>query len=151
MKKSPLSQELTKEKIRLAGPHRWSVYFVSAILWISGLAWLCFKPLWAPPTQALDSPWPQLLMKLHGAAAMIFLILIGTLIVHVLRAWASGRNRLSGLSLLGSVLVLTATGWMLYYAGDESTRLVASYAHSAMGLALALILILHVIFGRRSR
>ena len=151
MKKKPLLQELAKEKIRLAGPHRWTLYGVTFLVWISGTLWLCFNPLWAPASDSLESPWTHWLMEIHGAAAMLFLVMMGSLLTHVARAWASGRNRLSGLSAIVSVGFLALTGWGLYYMGDEGERLIISWGHSVVGVALALLLVLHVIFGRRSR
>jgi len=72
-------------------------------------------------------PW---LLKLHGGAAMVFLVLLGTLLrVHIPSGWRSGRNRLSGAGLAGLNLLLIATGWALYHLGSESVRPSLSAVH----------------------
>ena len=46
------------------------------------------------------------------------------------------------------MLLLTVTGYLLYYAGDENTRPVISAAHWILGLAVPALLAWHVISGR---
>jgi hypothetical protein len=43
------------------------------------------------------------------------------------------------------------TGYGLYYAGGESLRAWTSWIHLAVGLALPLLLILHIWLGKRTR
>ena len=65
--------------------------------------------------------------------------------------WRSRRNRGNGLVFLSAFAVLTVTGYGLYYAGGESLHAWTSWIHLAMGLALPLLLILHVWFGKKTR
>lgn len=101
-----------------------------------------------------DEIWQQIsanLLMIHGGVAMVALLLLGALIpVHLLRAWRSRRNRISGslMAALNAALIVTAFG--LYYLGSELLRPVISWSHIAAGLAVALALPVHVILGRRS-
>ena len=62
-------------------------------------------------------------MKIHGAAAMAILVIVGTLLTgHVRFAWRARRNRGNGSLFLGVFGILTITGYGLYYAGGESLR-----------------------------
>ena len=86
-----------------------------------------------------------LLMKIHGAAAMVTLVLIGVLIArHVPMGWGAARaNRLSGALLLATSLWLTVTGYLLYYSGSESLRDYASQTHFWVGVAFVAVFALH--------
>jgi len=53
--------------------------------------------------------------------------------------------------LLSRCPPLAATGWLLYYAGDETLRTWSARIHDGIGLALPAILVVHVIRGRRGR
>ena len=91
-------------------------------------------------------------MKIHGAAAMAILIVIGMLLTgHVRFAWRARRNRGNGSLFLSVFAVLTITGYGLYYAGGESLRAWTSWIHLAVGLALPFLLMLHVWLGKRTR
>ena len=91
-------------------------------------------------------------MKTHGAAAMAILVLVGMLLTgHVRFAWRARRNRGNGALFLGTFGILTVTGYGLYYAGGERLRAWTSWIHLALGLALPLLLILHIWLGKRTR
>lgn len=108
------------------------------ICWAGGGIRRCAAPV---------EPW---WLRVHGAAAMAFLVALGSLLPgHVSRAWQMRRNHRSGLFMLGLVLLLIATGYGLYYAGDEQTRPWISCVHWVLGLAAAGMAPLHVYLGRR--
>ena len=90
--------------------------------------------------------------KLHGAAAMAILVLIGMLLsAHVRFAWRARRNPGDGSLFLGTFGILTITGYGLYYAGGETLRAWTSWIHLAVGLALPVLLLLHIWLGKRTR
>ena len=85
------------------------------------------------------------------AAAMAALIVYGSLLpIHVRRAWAVRRNIALGVGVVSFMLLLTVTGYLLYYAGDEQLRPIISAAHWVLGLAVPLLLWWHVASGRRT-
>lgn len=139
------------DSIRLKQFHRYLLYGVVALLFLSGAIWAWINyvaSLPAEPEATLKS-WS---LKVHGAAAMATLVLIGTVLTtHVRFAWRAGRNRINGVVILSAFGVLTITGYGLYYAGDERLRAWTSWIHLGIGLALPLLLLIHVLFGKRTR
>ena len=99
--------------------------------------------------EVLDAcqPW---LLKIHGGAAMAFLVALGILIpTHIKRAWQVRRNRANGAFFVTVMGVLVVTGYGLYYFGDDRWRSAASWMHLILGLAAPALLALHIWFGRR--
>jgi len=83
---------------------------------------------------------------------MAVLVLIGMLINgHVRFAWRARRNRANGAVFLSVFAVLTVTGYGLYYAGGEILREWTSWIHLVVGLALPILLLIHIFLGRRTR
>src|SRR5881275_3746147 len=104
------------DSIRLKRLQRYFLYAVLALLFFSGVAWTYWNYLAVSPGDFGTSAktWA---MKLHGAAAMAILVLIGMLLTgHVRFAWRAGRNRANGSLFLGGFGILTVTGYGLYYA-----------------------------------
>ncbi|HVM32008.1 MAG TPA: DUF4405 domain-containing protein [bacterium] len=139
-----------REKIRLESPHRRALYAVVFLIWLSGLLWLWVRGFSDAPVEgAAAELWSPVLMEIHGALAFVFLWFLGSLLTHMRRGLLLGRNRVSGLSLLSVALFLVLTGWGLYYFGDERLRVLTSLAHWGVGLALPLLLALHILLGRK--
>lgn len=133
--------------VRLSAMHRTSLYAIAALLLVSGALWLIFhhfivvRGALGPVRHPLE-PW---FLRIHGAAAMAFLVVFGTMLpVHVRRAWDLRRNRGSGIAMFAFIAWLIATGWGLYYFGDESLRAAASIAHWTVGFAVAAVLAMHI-------
>lgn len=100
-----------------------------------------------------DEIWQQTvayLLMVHGGAAMATLLLLGALVpVHVLRAWRSRKNRVSGSFMAAFNAVLIATAFGLYYLGSEALRPWISWIHIAAGFSLSLWFPVHILLGRR--
>lgn len=133
---------------------RSALYAISTLLWLSGSCWLYYAYL-APAQDPFGSgthPAQPLLLELHGAAAMAFLVLFGTLLpTHVEPGWRQRRHRFSGLSLVVASAVLVLSGWGLYYLGEESLRNATSILHSFVGVVAPVLLAVHVRATRRKR
>ncbi len=133
--------------------NRW-FYSVFGILFFSGVAWLGVRYL-GDLNNEFDAPYSFLgpaLLKVHGAAAMASLVVLGVLIPsHMRRAWARRRNRTAAILILACCGLLILSGYGLYYCGDENLRFLISGFHSAAGCLLPFVLIWHVISGRKSR
>lgn len=139
------------ESIQLNRAHRYCLYLVLALLFLSGAAWACWNYLVAHSGdfEANAKSWA---MKIHGAAAMAILVLIGTLLTgHIKLAWRARRNRANGALLLIIFGILTITGYGLYYAGGEALRVWASWIHLGLGLSIPPLIVLHLVLGRRTR
>jgi hypothetical protein len=140
--------------LRLSPRLRRFTYAVLALLFASGIAWWALARWGEVETEFGPGPHPLLpwLLRLHGAAAMLTLFLVGYLTpIHALRAWRARLNRTSGIGLVAALAVLTLSGWLLYYAGSEPVREVASASHVWLGWALPAIVVLHVWRGRIER
>jgi hypothetical protein len=139
------------ESIRLKQFHRYLLYAVLAVLFLSGAVWAYLNYLVSQPGESVAAvkSWS---MKTHGAAAMATLVLIGTVLTaHVRFAWRAGRNRANGMLFLSAFGILTVTGYGLYYAGDERLRAWTGWIHLGVGLALPLLLLIHILLGRKTR
>jgi magnesium-transporting ATPase (P-type) len=139
------------DSIQLKSLQRYFLYGVLALLFLSGVAWAYWNYLGASPGdfETNSKTWA---MKIHGAAAMAVLVLIGMLLsAHVRFAWRARRNRANGSFFLSAFTVLTITGYGLYYAGDERLRAWMSWIHLAVGLALPILLLIHIFLGRGTR
>jgi hypothetical protein len=140
------------DTIRLGTWHQAAVYGVTAALAVSGLAWLIYHFFLAVPGDFGPQihPMEPWMLRLHGAAAMAGLIVYGSLLpIHIRRAWALRRNIVLGVGLVTLMLLLTVTGYLLYYAGGEESRPVISTLHWAPGLAVPALVAWHVSSGRR--
>jgi magnesium-transporting ATPase (P-type) len=138
------------DSIRLKRLQRYVLYAVLALLFLSGVAWAYWNYLRSPGDFEISvKAWA---MKIHGAAAMAILVLIGMLLVgHVRFAWRACRNRANGSIFLSAFAVLAITGYGLYYAGGEGLRAWTSWTHLVVGLALPILLLIHIFQGRRTR
>ena len=136
--------------MRLRPSFRFATYAAFAVLFLTGAGWLVAD--WQKDISG-DEIWQQTvayLLMVHGGAAMVTLLLLGALIpVHLLRAWRSRRNRVSGLIMatLNAALIVTAFG--LYYLGSETLRPWMSLTHIAAGFSLSLLFPIHIFLGRR--
>jgi len=135
---------------------RWqrrSVYATWLALLLTGAGWLVLRYFLRPATEFGESvhplePWA---MKLHGAAAMAALFFIGSMLhLHIRRALKAGRNVATGWAMVGGLAFLIVTGYGLYYVAGEGDRPAWSLLHWAVGLAAAVLSVLHVVVGRRS-
>jgi hypothetical protein len=139
------------DSIRLGPWHQGAVYGATAALAVSGIIWLVLHYFLAVPGEYGPQihplePW---MLRLHGAAAMAGLIIYGSLLpVHIRRAWSIRRNIVLGIGLVAVMLLLTVTGYLLYYSGDENTRPLISAAHWILGLVVPALLVWHIISGR---
>ena len=136
--------------MRLKPSFRLAIYAAFAVLFLTGVGWLVAD--WQKDISG-DEIWQQsiaYLLMVHGGAAMLTLLLLGALIpLHVMWAWRTGRNRVSGsaMATFNAVLIVTAFG--LYYLGSETLRPWMSWIHIAAGFSVALWLPVHIILGRR--
>ena len=139
------------DRIRLRRLQRYFLYAVLVLVFLSGVAWAYWNYLAASPGdfEMSAKAWA---MKIHGAAAMAVLVLVGMLLnEHVRLAWRARRNRANGSIFLSAFAFLTITGYGLYYGGGERLRAWTGWVHLAIGLVLPILLLIHILLGRRTR
>jgi hypothetical protein len=139
------------DRIRLKRFPRYFLYAVLALVFLSGVAWAYWNYLTASPGD-FEMGAKAWAMKIHGAAAMAVLVLVGMLLnEHVRLAWRARRNRANGSVFLSAFALLTITGYGLYYAGGERLRAWTSWIHLAIGLVLPILLLIHIFLGKKTR
>jgi len=143
-----------RETPRLSRRHQALLYGVFGLLFLSGALWLLLHHYLR--VEGEFGPEPHVLeplsLKLHGALAMAFLVVLGTLVRgHVQAGWRAHRNRVSGSGLLAANAVLVVTGWALYYLSGETLRALCSTIHWGLGLLLPGAILWHARQGVRSR
>jgi len=142
-----------RDSLKLSSRHRRWFYLVFGVLFVSGATWLALHRWGATETEfgAQQNPAEPWLLRLHGAAAMATLVILGTMIpLHLRRSWRARRNRRTGVVITSVCVLLIVSGYFLYYAGGDTMRRAAVYGHDVLGLALPVIVIWHIFRGRRS-
>ncbi len=133
--------------IRLHPWHRGLVYLALIVIAGSGIAWTVLEDwLMQGP-----GPLPQLLLKTHGIFSFLTLMAVGSLLpTHMRLAWRQRRNVLTGVVSALVLLVLIVTAMGLYYGGEDWREL-TKWTHVVVGVAVVLVLPVHVLLGRRTR
>jgi len=124
---------------------RRAVYVVCALLWVTGCAWLVGHFFFPVVTDfgLAPNPWEPMILHMHGWVAMCGVFLLGWITAeHISDRWRRSRNRFTGFSLAGFALVLTLSGYALYYTTDHLHD-VAATTHEALGVAAVIIALLH--------
>ena len=122
-----------------------------AALFASGALWLVFHYFLQTEGQFGPAPHPleQWWLRLHGAAAMLALLVVGSLLpIHLRRGWHQRRNLPLGIVLSSAVLLLTLSGYALYYVGAEEARPWISVLHWGIGMPAPVALVWHIARGR---
>ena len=145
---------MLREGIRLSRRHQRLLYGICGVLWATGALWLIFHYFLQVSGEFGETPHPlePWWMRLHGLAAMLALLFLGSLVRgHIRVGWNIRRHRLSGATLVGASATLIATGWALYYVSSEAARPWISVIHWSIGLVSAAVIGVHVYAGARAR
>ena len=139
------------KSLRLTPNLRYLFYGSAIALFVSGVVWLLLHYIFinqgefGPQTNPFE-PW---VLRLHGAASMVFLVVFGYILsFHALKAWKADTNRQTGAWLIGLIIFLIVTGYLLYYTGNETLRNAASWLHIGSGLAWPIIILWHIKTGK---
>ena len=143
MKSSAIKPTQLKSWLRL------TIYLLMVVLLITGVLWMSIHFFqWpdaaAPLMEGLPSPWEAPLMKIHGAAMLLMIFILGRLSgTHVLLFWRMRRRRKEGAILLAAFGILALSAYLFYYWIPEDWRDYLGWAHGAMGALTALLLAWH--------
>ena len=142
--------EMKQHSLKFNGYQRWLAWLGGGSLFVSGMCWTLLKSDVGARFATLKefAPW---LLKLHGFAAVSFVFLLGTLVPsHIRRSLGADKNRTNGFLVIGAVSVSVLTGYSLYYLGDEAWRERAGSIHFWLGACMPVVLVLHMVLGRRA-
>lgn len=117
---------------------RWSLYGVGGALWVSGCAWLVLHYFFQTATQfgVEPHPWEPPLLLVHGILAVPGLYLLGWISSrHALDGWRMARRRPSGGTLSLVLLLLTLSGFALFYVTGDVVRATIALLHEILGVA----------------
>jgi len=138
---------------RLQRWHRRLVYALTTVLVLTGAGWLAAVYLAAPPGEPTPAPhpWAGALLAAHGIAAYAALVayaFVGH--AHVRTGWRAPALRTAGAWLGASIFVLFVTGLVFYYVAQEEAIPFARWTHVVAGVALPVVLAVHIRNGRRA-
>jgi hypothetical protein len=124
---------------------RRAIYGMCTLLWTSGSAWLVAHFAFPTLTEfgPAPNPWEPVLLRIHGWVAVGGVFLLGWITAgHISDRWRRARNRVSGFSLAGLAVVLTVSGYGLYYTTDRLHD-VAAVIHEVVGAAAIVFALTH--------
>ena|SRR5438132_619098 len=141
---------MTRAHPRLPAWQRQSLIAVALLLLATGIVWLGLHYSVGAGAGGLPHPLEAWSMRLHGLAAFGALFLLGALAgAHIPQGWRmSARHRWahqrgSGAALCVLAGLLAASGWMLYYFAPEPVRPALGWVHAGVGVAMALLAMVH--------
>lgn len=138
---------------RLERWHRRSLYGFSSLLLISGVLWLIARYFLRVATEFGETihPLEHIAMQIHGAAVIFTLFFVGSLLLqHIRRAYRARKNLTSAWLLIAALVILSITGYALYYLVNDANRTWVSLLHWTLGLMSPAILVAHIVLGRRA-
>jgi len=143
-----MSDMFTKKSLTLNTSLKSLFYGVFTVLFLTGLAWFLLKNNETETITTLKF-W---LIKIHGAAAMLALLVLGWMIpTHIQLGWQRKKNAGTGSVMITACIILVVTGYGLYYFGGESIRNTTSLIHSVVGCLVPVLLGWHIRQGRRKK
>lgn len=132
--------------LRLPLRRRYTVYFISSGVFLTGALWLIYHYFMRTPGPFgfQNNPLEVWWLRLHGGFSFASLWIFGLLwSIHVVRGWNMRWRRWSGGTLVGAILVLTLTGYGLYYFDGEGWRDWTSIVHWVVGLSALALFFIH--------
>jgi hypothetical protein len=129
-----------------------TVYGVFGLLWLSGCAWLVLDQFFESKGQfgVMPNAWQPPILLLHGVIAILSMYLLGWITArHVLRWWPARLRRLSGGALATLFVLLTSSGFALFFVSEDRWQHVAALVHDVLGLGITAFAIQHWFFARR--
>jgi hypothetical protein len=131
---------------------RWGVYLVLGTLWLSGCAWLALDQFFQGrgPFGSIPNPLQPAILLAHGIIAILAMYLLGWVSArHVLRWWPARLRRWSGGLLAALFVLLSVSGFALFFVSDDRWQHLAAAAHDILGVGVTAFAIQHWFFARR--
>ncbi len=95
-------------------------------------------------------PWQFNVLRVHGMSAFFMLALGGSIVSnHAVIAWKTLRSRRLGILLLVMLGTMVVSGYSLYYMSSDVLRPWVAYLHLGTGTTFGVVLVNHIVRGRR--
>jgi hypothetical protein len=136
----------------MPGGDRLTLYVAFALLWVTGIGWLILDLWFTVPGEFGVTPhvWAAPLLLAHGVLAVPALVLIGWIAArHATPQWKAPLRRRSGGLFAAVLLLLSVSGFGLFFLASDSGQRVTAVAHEWIGVLFTLFLLEHWFFGRR--
>lgn len=138
---------------RTAGqPRGVGVTICSSILAVTGVVLAVFRfvvPSNDPFTAYPHPTWPFVIAA-HVLTTPIFFLLVGSMWwPHVVRHWKNGERRTSGMLVLGTAVVVSLSGYALFYVGMGRWAQACRIVHTGTGLVATAVYSFHAVVGWR--
>lgn len=136
------------EQLRRIMPERlrYAIYLVFGGLWFSGCAWFVLHQFFATPTEFGEArhPWEPPLLLTHGVLSVVTAYLFGWIMArHAAEAWNMRKRRVSGSLLTTLLVVLSVSGFALFFLSDARWQTGIAQIHEIVGLLVTLFAIEH--------
>lgn len=121
-------------------------------LWLTGVLWLLFHYFMAVKGPFGPQPHPTEIwwLRLHAAFAFMALWTFGVIwSAHIVGGWHTRRQRWTGGTAFAVLLVLVASGYLIYYLTDDGWHDSMALVHWIVGLSLPAAMTWHIVLGRR--
>ena len=135
---------------RLVRWQRIALYGTGAVLLLTGAVWLGVHYSIGAGAGDLPHPLEVWSLRLHGLAAFAGLFVLGLLAAaHIPQGWRlSHRRRWAGQRSSGVLLcvaggALAASGYLLFYFAPDAVRPALGWVHTAIGVAMGLLIAGH--------
>ena len=122
-------------------------------LFLSGIGWLLLHHYGqiTGPFGPEPNPFEPWFLRAHGLVLIPALLGFGSLFVaHMPKGWRFEKHRIVAVLLTTVVAILIASGYLLYYVGDDIAREWTSKIHWIVGLGLPVVFVWHYI-GRTTK
>ena len=132
---------------------RYAFTTAAAVLTASGIAyfWMKYMMQTGDPFAVVNHPLQPAMLDVHVLAAPAFLVLFG-IVVNSHVAGRIGRavpNRRSGLVALGTIVIMTVSGYLLQVVTSEAWQRACVIAHLASGAVFAVAYVAHLAISAR--
>ncbi len=126
------------------------IYTAAAVLLLTGSVWLGLHYTVGAGAGELPHPLEAWAMRVHGLAAYAALFAFGIVTAaHLPNGWRASRRhrwaqqRATGLIVCALVLIVSFSGYLLYYFAPEWLRPSLGWTHAVAGAALTLGIVWH--------
>jgi hypothetical protein len=130
---------------------RYTIYLVFGGVWLTGCAWLVLHAYFETADEfgVERHPWEPTVLLTHGVLSIALAYVFGWIMArHASEAWRQHKRRFSGGLLTLVVVVLSISGFMLFFTTNDAWQARSARIHEVVGLLVTLFMIEHWRVGR---